>query len=133
MRSSGRNRSLNRVLNFCARTVLIQMLTRRAHLAGIEVLEVWGGYSSTIGNLAFEAPDACASTAKSARRGIARLAGIKDVLPTFGEGWSASLRKDLPLPVEAKSWAGLHRTIKAAKIGYRRPHPDVPKGSRGFR
>ncbi|MGV2180777.1 hypothetical protein ACQZ5I_28495 [Rhizobium sp. 16-556-2B] len=130
LRSSGRNRSLNRLLNYWARTIFVAMLQRRARLAGIEVLEVWGGYSSTIGNLAFEAPDTCASAAEIARRGIARLAGTKDVLPAFGEGTVASLRKDLPLPVDAGSWADVHRTIKAAKIGYRRPHPDVPKGSR---
>ncbi|MDM9627680.1 hypothetical protein QTL95_17415 [Rhizobium sp. S152] len=130
LRSSGRNRSLNRLLNYWARTVFVAMLQRRARPAGIEVLEVWGGYSSTIGNLAFEAPDACASAAEIARRGIARLAGVKDVLPAFGEGTVARLRKDLPLPVEVESWGGVHRTIKAAKIGYRRPHPDVQQGRR---
>lgn len=130
LRSRGKNRAINRLLNYWARTVFVQMLTRRARLAGIEVLEVWAGYSSTIGNLAFDAPDACASAAEIARRGIARLAGIKDVLPILGEGWRASLRKDLPLPAEAGNWGDIHRTIKAAKIGYRRPHPDVPIGTR---
>jgi hypothetical protein len=56
LRSSGKNRSLNRVLNYWASTVFVQMLTRRDRLAGIEVLEVWGGYSSAIGNLAFDPP-----------------------------------------------------------------------------
>jgi len=130
LRSSGKNRSLNRLLNYWARTIFVAMLTRRARLAGIDVIEVWGGYSSTIGNLAFEAPDACASATEIARRGITRLANVKDVLPTFGEGWSASLRKDLSLPAEAGSWAEVHRKIKAAKIGYRRPHPDAPSGAR---
>ena len=130
LRSSGRNRSLNRLLNYWARTIFVAMLTRRARLAGIDVIEVWGGYSSTIGNLAFEVPDACASATEIARRGITRLANVKDVLPTFGEGWSASLRKDLPLSAEAGSWAEVHRKIKAAKIGYRRPHPDAPSGAR---
>jgi hypothetical protein len=50
------------------------------------VLEVWAGYSSTIGNLAFDAPDACASATEIARRGIARLAGIKDVLQALEKG-----------------------------------------------
>jgi ABC-type uncharacterized transport system involved in gliding motility auxiliary subunit len=40
----------------------VQMLTGRARLAGIQVIEVWGGYSSTIGNITFDAPDACATT-----------------------------------------------------------------------
>ncbi len=132
LRSGGRNRSLNRLLNYWARTVFVAMLTRKARLAGIDVVEVWGGYSSTIGNLAFDAPDACASAAELARRGIARLAGIKDVLPELEEGWTAGLRKDLSLPAELGSWSDIHRTIKSTGIGYRRPHPDPKdRGSDG--
>jgi IS605 OrfB family transposase len=127
LRSSNRGKKQNRELNYWARTILVAMLTRKARLAGIDVIEVWSGYSTTIGNVAFELPDACAAAAEIARRGISRLAGIKDVLPTLGEGWRASLRKDLPLPAEAGSWVDIHRTIKAAKIGYRRPHPEVPQ------
>ncbi|MCY1315034.1 hypothetical protein D9M68_151890 [compost metagenome] len=131
LRSSGRSRSLNRLLNYWARTVFVAMLTRRARLAGIEVLEVWAGYTSTIGNLAFDAPDACASATEIARRGIARLAGIKDVLPALEEGCVSRLWKNGKVPAELGSWQEVHRTIKAAKIGYRRPHPDVPLGARG--
>jgi len=131
LRSSGKSRSLNRLLNYWARTVFVQMLTRRARLAGIEVLEVWAGYSSTIGNLAFDAPDACASATEIARRGIARLAGIKDVLPALEEGCVSRLWKNGKVPAELGSWQEVHRSIKAAKIGYRRPHPDVPIGARG--
>jgi hypothetical protein len=132
LRSGGRNRSLNRLLNHWARTVFVAMLTRKARLAGIDVIEVWGGYSSTIGNLAFEAPDACASAAELARRGIARLAGIKDVFPELEEGWTTGLRKDLSLPAELGSWSDVHRTIKSTGIGYRRPHPDPKdRGSDG--
>jgi|GEM_PF-1887834 IS605 OrfB family transposase len=131
LRSSGKSRSLNRLLNYWARTVFVQMLTRRARLAGIEVLEVWAGYSSTIGNLAFDAPDACASATEIARRGIALLAGSKNVLPALEEGCVSRLWKNGKVPAELGSWQDVHRTIKAAKIGYRRPHPDVPIGARG--
>lgn len=131
LRSSGKSRSLNSLSNYWARTVFVQMLTRRARLAGIEVLEVWAGYSSTIGNLAFEAPDACASATEIARRGIARLAGIKDALPALEEGCVSRLWKNGKVPAELGSWQEVHRSIKAAKIGYRRPHPDVPIGARG--
>lgn len=132
LRSSGRNRSLNRLLNYWARTIFVAMLARKARLAGIDVVEVWGGYSSTIGNLAFEAPDACASAAELARRGIARLAGIKDVLPELEEGWNARLWKNELLPAELGSWKDVHRTIKSTGIGYRRPHPDPKdRGSDG--
>ena len=131
LRSSGKNRSLNRLLNYWARTVFVHMLTRRARLAGIDVLEVWAGYSSTIGNLAFDAPDACASATEIARRGIARLAGIKDVVPALEEGCVSRLWKNGKVPAELGSWQDVHRSIKAAKIGYRRPHPDVPLGARG--
>ncbi|MBZ7925008.1 hypothetical protein LAC81_30180 [Ensifer adhaerens] len=131
LRSSGKNRTLNRLLNYWARAVFVQMLIRRARLAGIEVLEVWAGYSSTIGNLAFDAPDACASATEIARRGIARLAGMKEVLPALEEGCVSRLWKNGKVPAELGSWQDVHRTIKAAKIGYRRPHPDVPLGTRG--
>lgn len=131
LRSSGKSRFLNRLLNYWARTVFVQMLQRRARLAGIDVLGVWAGYSSTIGNLAFDAPDACASATEIARRGIARLAGKKDVLPALEEGCFSRLCKNGKVPAELGSWQDVHRTIKAAKIGYRRPHPDVPLGARG--
>jgi hypothetical protein len=130
LRSSGRNRSLNRLLNYWARTIFVQMLTRRARLAGIQVVEVWGGYSSTIGNIAFDAPDACAAACEIARRGTARLAKAKDVLPVYEEGCVSRLWKNGEVPAELKSWQDVHRSIKAAKIGYRRPHPDRPQGWR---
>lgn len=94
LRSSGKNRSLNRLLNYWERTIFIQMLNRRARLTGIQVIEVWGGYSSTIGNLSFEAPDACAAACEIARRGIARLAKAKDVLPVYEEGCVSRLWKN---------------------------------------
>lgn len=123
LRSGGRNRSLNRLLNFWTRSLLVNMMKRKAGLAGITVVEVWGGYSSTIGNLAFEAPDACASAAEIGRRGLALSARKKDVLPVFEEGWLSGRWKDQTLPVECGSWKELHQAIKTAKIGYRRPHP----------
>ncbi|MBR0898860.1 hypothetical protein JQ616_28205 [Bradyrhizobium tropiciagri] len=126
LRSGGKSRKLNQLLNYWARTLFVAMLRRKAGLAGIKVVEVWGGYSTTIGNLRFELPDACAAAAEIARRGFTGRAKLKDVLPAFDEGWRARLRKDVPLPAEAESWADVHRGLKAAKtIGYRRPHPDM--------
>lgn len=125
LRSGGRSLDRNRTLNFWARSLLVNMMRRKAALAGISVVEVWAGYSSTIGNLAFEAPDACASAAEIGRRGLALSAKKKDVLPEFEEGWLSGRRKDLTLPVEAGSWKNVHQAIKSAKLGYRRPHPTV--------
>ena len=133
LRSSGRNRSLNRLINGWARSVFAAMLTRKARLAGLAVIEVWGGYSTTLGNLAFEAPDACASACEVARRGLALSSGMKELLPAF-EPWVTGLRwKDVPLPesihpdsTSARGWGELHRSIKAAKLGVRRPHPALP-------
>ena len=133
LRSSGRNRSLNRLINGWARTVFTAMLARKARLAGLTVIEVWGGYSTTLGNLAFEAPDACASACEIARRGLALSSGVKELLPAF-EPWVTGLRwKDVPLPesirpdsTSARGWGELHRLIKAAKLGVRRPHPAQP-------
>ena len=133
LRSSGRNRSLNRLINGWCRTVFAAMLARKARLAGLTVIEVWGGYSTTLGNLAFEAPDACASACEIARRGLALSSGMKELLPAF-EPWVTGLRwKDVPLPesihpdsTSARGWGELHRLIKAAKLGVRRPHPALP-------
>ena len=49
LRSGGKNRKLNQRLDYWARTLFVAMLRRKANLAGISVLEVWGGYSTTIG------------------------------------------------------------------------------------
>ena len=133
LRSSGRNRSLNRLINGWCRTVFAAMLTRKARLAGLTVIEVWGGYSTTLGNLAFEAPDACASACEVARRGLALSSGVKELLPAFEPGVVHRRWKDDELPesirpdsTSARGWGELHRLIKAAKLGVRRPHPALP-------
>ena len=133
LRSGGRNKALNRSINGWARTVFAAMLARKARLAGLAVVEVWGGYSTTIGNLAFEAPDACASACEIARRGLALSSGVKEPLPAFEPGVAHRRWKDDALPesihpdsTSARGWGGLHRSIKAAKLGVRRPHPALP-------
>lgn len=138
LRSGGKNRSLNRLLNYWARTLFVAMLRRKAKLAGIGVVEVWGGYSSTIGNLAFEAPDACAAAAEIARRGLARSCGIKELLPAFEIEVGPGRWKDQGLPTaagdllrRARSWGDVHRAIKSAKLGVRRPHPRRAVGPDG--
>jgi IS605 OrfB family transposase len=132
LRSTGPARDLNRTLNHWARNRLVVMLRRKANLAGITVVEVRGAYSTMIGNLAFEAPDACASAMEIARRGIAARAKLKG-LPVFDEGWRDGPRKDLALPAEAEGWAVVHRAIKAAKLGVRRPHPRLTTSDPGGR
>jgi hypothetical protein len=92
------------------------------------VIEARGGYSSTIGNLAFEAPNACAAACEIARRGIARLAKAKDVLPVYEEACVPRRWKGGMVPAELTSWQNVYRSIKAAENGYRRPHPDWPQG-----
>ncbi|MCE4226188.1 hypothetical protein HCU64_20775 [Methylobacterium sp. C25] len=94
MRSGGGNRRLNRLLNYWVRTVFGQTLVRRTGLAGLAHREVWGAYSTTIGNVNFPAPDACAAAAEIARRGIAASRGIKDVLPFCRQEAIADLWKD---------------------------------------
>lgn len=133
LRSAGPARDLNRVLNYWARNRLIAMLRRKANLAGITMVEVSRAYSSMIGNLAFEAPDACAAAMEIARRGIAVRAKIKDFLPVFDEGWRDGLRKNLALPAKAGGWAEVHRAIKAANLGVRRPHPRLTASDPGGR
>jgi hypothetical protein len=130
LRSAGRNRRLNRLLNHWARRVFGAMLARRAGLAGIGLREVWSGYSTTIGNMAFPAPDACASAAEIARRGIAAARKFKDVLPSCSREVVSGPWKDrgwpsVALPRREAGWAEVHRAIKAAALGVRRPHPEL--------
>ena len=132
LRSRGRNRVLNRLINFWARTVFQHMLARKARLAGLTVMEVWSGYSTTIGNLAFEAPDACAAAAEIGRRGLARAAGCKELLPAMVDEVVLRRWKDEELPTQhrqmlrrSRSWGELHRGLKTAKLGVRRPHPTL--------
>ena len=132
LRSRGRNKVLNRLINSWARTIFQHMLTRKARLCGIKVVEVWSGYSTTIGNLAFEAPDACASAAEIGRRGLARAAGQKELLPAMVDEVVLRRWKDEDLPMQhrqvlrrSRSWGELHRGLKTAKLGVRRPHPTM--------
>ncbi|WP_441280444.1 hypothetical protein [Tardiphaga sp. 862_B3_N1_1] len=103
-------------------------------LIGMKVVEAWGGYSTTIGNLWFDLPDACASAAEIARRGLAARAKIKDLFPVYDEGWRARRWKDVPLPAEVVGLIEVHRGLKAAKtFGYRRPHPQMLSVDHGGR
>ncbi len=114
-------------------------------------MRVWAGYSTTIGNVAFDLPDACAAAAEVGRRGLAEMdwrartraarrngslpqGGVKkELLPFPCTEALPSLWKDSEVPSadvlgrlrQAGTWVELHRTIKAAKLGVRRPHPDV--------
>ena len=90
-----------------------------------------------IGNSAFEAPDACASAIEIARRALALLAEMKDVLPVLLPGlWQDrdmpnALREELR---RARAWGDVHRGSKrrrslatappasASRRGSRRPH-----------
>ena len=137
LRSGTRNKALNRSINGWARTVLKDILSRRASLSGLTLLPLWGGYSTTVGNTCFALPDACASAAEVGRRGISLRLGCKELLPLPDPEAVAGLWKDLPLPNGAErlrtagGWREVHRGIKAAKVGVRRPHPGVPQGPPG--
>jgi hypothetical protein len=47
LRASGRNKSLNRKINFWARSVFEQILLRRCQLSSISLESVWAAYSTT--------------------------------------------------------------------------------------
>jgi hypothetical protein len=76
-------RGLNGLLSRWARETFLTALKRRAALCGIKVVEVWGGYSTTIGNVVYDLPDACAAAAEIGRRGLASLAKEKELLPVW--------------------------------------------------
>ncbi|MBK3401636.1 hypothetical protein HPY26_02335 [Methylorubrum rhodesianum] len=157
LRSSGKAKRLNHRLNAWDRTTLKAMLERRLALREATLVTVWAAYSTMIGNVAFALPDACAAAAEIGRRGLAEMdwrartcvarrdgslpkGGVdKDLLPFLTpEAWP-SLWKDSAVPKadvlarlrQAGKWAQLHREIKTAKLGVRRPHPDVPSGAEG--
>jgi IS605 OrfB family transposase len=138
LHSGGKNKALNRKLNGWARSVFEQMLCRRCRLAGIQLELVWCAYSTTIGNLTFAAPDACAAAAEIGRRALAlramRAGAIlseQGLLPVFEP-------ETVPIPWKdevrlATTWVEAHGAIKTAqatiprerRVGYRRPHYDT--------
>jgi hypothetical protein len=146
LRWSKRSRSpvVLQTINHWSRNALLGGLARRCALAGLSCRAVWGGYSSTAGNLLFPLPDACAAATEIARRGIATARGEKDRLPAIPPRVSLRRWKDGELPDEiaqaiddAGCWQSLHRAVKPTQgrglslaIGYRRLHPEMGPGPR---
>ena len=123
-------------INYWSRNALLSGLARRCRLADIEFRSVWGGYSSTIGNLFFDLPDACGAAAEIARRGLAARAGIKDCLPAVPPQLDRRRWKDDGPRInldQVETWQEIHRKVKSAQagtrqrtgVGYRRLHPTV--------
>jgi IS605 OrfB family transposase len=118
-----KSRRLNHLLSRWCREKFLVGLKRRAALAGIEVMEVWAAYSTTIGNVAHDLPDACASGAEMARRGLAvkaaRAAGEKtQLLPAYDAGHVLGRLKGLP-PVPSKAPdRGKEGTRAASRMGH---------------
>ena len=120
-------------INYWSRNAFLRGLARRARLSGLNLLPIWGGYSTTIGNLSFDLPDACAAAAEIARRGLAALSGAKDRLPAVPPQLVQRLWKDADARVsdQAATWQDVHRKVKSAQagrkagIGYRRLHPTL--------
>ncbi len=157
LRSGGRSKAANHKLNSWDRTRLKAMLERRLGLREASLVTVWGAYSTTIGNVAFALPDACAAAAEIGRRGLAetdwrartraaRMDGSlpkggveKDLLPFPCPEVFPSLWKDSGVPNaatlarlrQAGTWQAVHREIKSAALGVRRPHPEVISGADG--
>lgn len=131
-------------INHWSRNALLGGLARRCALAGLRCRSVWGGYSSTAGNLLYPLPDACAAATEIARRGIATARGNKDRLPAIPPRVRLRRWKDGALPDEiartiddAGCWQSLHRAVKptqgrgfAPTVGYRRLHPEMGPGPR---
>ena len=117
-------------INHWSRNALIGGLARRCALSGLTFYAVWGGYSTTVGNTCFNLPDACASAAEIARRGIAASRGNKDCLPVVPPRVRHRLWKDGVGPEsiqidDAGRWKAIHRAAKSSPLGGRRPHPRL--------
>ena len=109
-------------INYWSRNIIISSLQRRCKLAGIQLLPTWASYSTTIGNICFNLPDACASAVEIARRGYASTCNIKDRLPAVPPMVHTRRWKDEDVPndiaktlSDADSWAQVHRAIKPAQ------------------
>ena len=120
-------------VNYWSRNALIGGLKRRCRLAGIELRSVWSGYSTTIGNLFFDLPDACGAAAEIARRGLAARAGIKDCLPAVPPQLARRRWKDDETRInldQAGTWQDVHRIIKSTH-NKRSSSPRSTKSTRG--
>lgn len=147
-RGRTKSRRLNHLLSRWCRERFLLNFKRRAALAGIQVLEVWAAYSTTIGNVAYDLPDACASGAEMARRGLAlRAAAVGEkpqLLPAYDVGHVLIRLKGLP-PTPARKaapdrrkegtraasctgWKELHRALWKSGARARRPNPTRSSG-----
>jgi hypothetical protein len=81
LRSSGADKDTNHRNNRWPRTLFHAALERRAKLAGIRVRYVPAYYSTTIGNVMFEVPDADRVVRRNRRRGFLDLASAPDQGP----------------------------------------------------
>lgn len=141
---SKKTKGSDQTLNYWSRNKLLSSLQRRSRLAGIQLLPVWGGYTTTIGNLCFDLPDACASAVEIARRGLTTKAGIKDRLPAVPSQLDRRRWKDDGPRIDldqAETWQEVRRKVKSAQagprkrsgIGLRRLHPTAQQlGSGSF-
>ena len=154
---SKKTKGSDQTLNYWSRNQFLSGLKRRCRLAGIQLLPVWGGYTTTIGNLCFDLPDACASAVEIARRGLAARAGIKDRLSAVPPQLDRRRWKDDEPRIDldqVETWQEVHRKVKSAQneissstrstkstrgppkagclvFGYRRLHPSASQMDSG--
>ncbi|MEE7490410.1 hypothetical protein [Methylobacterium oryzae] len=104
LRGGSGGKALNHLLSRWARQRFLIALMRRAALCGIRVIEVWAGYSTTIGNVCHDLPDACAAAAEMARRGLAREADEEtQLLPAYDGGYVPGRLHALPPAPERRA------------------------------
>lgn len=127
--SSGKTSIAQSTADLIGEVIFVPMLTQRTLLARIRVMEVWGRYKFTIGDLTFDAQDTSAAACEIASRGIACLATAKHVLPVHERVRFPSMEGSGGA-VELRSWQDAHRSFIAAKIVYRRAYPERPQGRR---
>ena len=139
---------ITKTINYWSRNAFLGGIQRRCKLSGVNLSSVWSAYSSTIGNLSFDLPDACAAAAEIARRGLVPKSKLRTLLPAVSPTVLDRLRKDGKVPdavaeaiEKAECWRKVHQIIKTAQagtnkrssIGYRRLHPTAQQlGSGSF-
>jgi hypothetical protein len=124
-RDHGLGAAQNRLRNTkWQRNFLQANVARKAALAGMEVHFVWAAYSSTIGNIRHDLPDAVAASAEIARRGYFYKQRDRS-FPSFDVSGLLKLWKQEVDLNGVEDWKALHGKLKQANVRVRRPHPVV--------
>ena len=125
------------VNNKWVRSLIVQQITKRCALAGVNLHTIHPAYSSIIGNLTYQIYDPCASAAEMARRCIEIVCSSTDKkkrysLPPVTKKVDDLLNqwKKEANPTTYTDWKEIGAFLKNSKVRYRVPLPATAKSYR---